>query len=457
MRFKSHRLRELSPDVFDYVLFLPCIWFACSLGISLRLVGPFFMIPIGLCFAYALLRKTVPPRLLSAHLAFCIFIAILSRFELMPTSWQTHYLAQAIVRQLVPMLAFFAVAWASKAYFRRRLVRGDIFFGAPFILFLSLVVAPAIMFQQGHGYQGEDPAQAVPALYGAFINNIVVAMFFITGAIFLTTDWRRYVGLAAVLGIAVTTHFAQFKVLTLVILLTLFGAPGRLLAIGLVVAFTGIYAVGINHVPEIMLAGPNSGIRLAFVADAMSSTIDTHGIGIGYGKESVRWRYQFPNMPDFTFLPDPRFVTTDRMMQLLSTGVHNSFVQALLQTGMAGFVLLLAAFFAAFPPRNLPKNVRNHAVIIFSMIFIAFFVNPALETPIIVVGTGFVYGYLLALRASRRTPFPSRRIGRLKTAYNEHCQLPARRKRMLICNLEWADNTTKGLPQKIQSAISFDN
>jgi hypothetical protein len=38
-----------------------------------------------------------------------------------------------------------------------------------------------------------------------------------------------------------------------------------------------------------------------------------------------------------------------------------------------------------------------------------------------------------------------------------HCQLPARRKRMLICNLEWADNTTKGLPQKIQSAISFDN
>jgi hypothetical protein len=71
----------------------------------------------------------------------------------------------------------------------------------------------------------------------------------------------------------------------------------------------------------------------------------------------------------------------------------------LLRTGLPGFLLLLAAFFAAFPPRNLPQGVQNHAAVIFGMIFISCFVNPALETPVAVVGVGFVYGYLLALRA----------------------------------------------------------
>src|SRR5262249_21340323 len=155
MRFNPHRLHGPSPDVLDYVLFLPCIWLTCSLGISLRLIGALFVvIPIGLCLAYAVLRRTVPPRLLSAYVAFCIFNAILSKYRLLPTSWQVHFMEEAIVRQLIPMLGFFAVAWASKAYFRRRLLCGNVFFGGPLILFSSFVVAPAVMFQQGLRYQG---------------------------------------------------------------------------------------------------------------------------------------------------------------------------------------------------------------------------------------------------------------------------------------------------------------
>jgi hypothetical protein len=401
MRFNSHRLRSLSPDVLDYGLFLPSIWLACSLGISLRLIGPLFaLIPIGSCVIYAVLRTTVPPRLLSVYLAFSLLIAILSKYQLMPNSWQVHFMEEAIVRQLIPLLGFFAVAWASKAYFRRRLICGDVFFGRPLILVLSLVVAPAIMFQQGLRYQGDEPADSVLALYGAFINNILIAMFFITGAIFLTADWRRYVGLATVIGIAVMTHFAQFRILTLIAIITLLGASGRVVVIGLAVTLIGIYAVGMNHMVEMMIAIPNFGLRLAFVADALWSVVDTHGMGIGYGKESVRWRYQFPNMTDFTFLPDPGTITADRMLELLSTGVHNSFVQALLRTGVLGFLLLVPALLVAFPPRDLPRNVRNHAAVVFGMILIACFVNPALETPVVVVGIGFVYGYLLALRTS---------------------------------------------------------
>jgi hypothetical protein len=110
-QFSPPRLRSRSPDILDYILFFPGIWLVCALGISLRLVGPLFAVaPIGFCLLYAVLRRTVPPRLLSAYFAFCILVAILSKYQLFPASWQVHFMEEAIVRQLVPLLGFFAVA-----------------------------------------------------------------------------------------------------------------------------------------------------------------------------------------------------------------------------------------------------------------------------------------------------------------------------------------------------------
>jgi hypothetical protein len=74
--FGLSRPRGPSPDLLDYTLFLPSIWLVCGLAIALRLVGPLFVvIPVGFCLLYAVLRLTVPPRLLSAYVAFCIFVA----------------------------------------------------------------------------------------------------------------------------------------------------------------------------------------------------------------------------------------------------------------------------------------------------------------------------------------------------------------------------------------------
>jgi len=221
----------------------------------------------------------------------------------------------------------------------------------------------------------------------------------VLGYIFFTTDWRHYAALTTFICIAVSTHFAQFRVLAVSAIAVLFGVPGRQMVVGLVLALVSVYAAGIELIPSIRSINPNSGIRLWFVADAISSVIDTNGVGIGYGKESVRWQYRFPGVPVFTFLPDPRTLTPQGMLEALSTGVHNSFVQAMLRTGVVGTFLLVAAFFAGFPARNLPPDMRNHAAVALAMIFIACFVNPALESPVQLVGIGFVYGYLLALRA----------------------------------------------------------
>ena len=403
--------RNLPLDLLDYVLFLPGIWLSCALGPCIRLIGPAFIVaPVGFCLLYALFRRVVPPRLLTIYLGYCLLFSELSRYQLLPASWQIYFLEEAIVRQLIPMISFFAVAWAAKAYFWRRLISGNVFLGAPVVLFLSMIVAPVVMFQQGLGYEGDHSASAVFALLGSFTNNVSIALFFGTGVIFFTTDIRRLAALISMLLVAVTTHFAQFKLLTVVTLAILVGFPGRKAVVGAIAILVGIYVVGVNFVPAAMSADPNDGLRLALVADAFTSVADTYGVGIGYGKESVRWVYRFPNVPDFTFLPNAVTMTHSRFLEALSTGVENSFVEGLLRTGIVGFLLLVAATFAAFPLRKLPKDMQNHAAVVFSMLFIGCYVNSSLESPLAVVGLGFAYGYLLALRGASRFTL-SRSVG----------------------------------------------
>ncbi|TKB29837.1 MAG: hypothetical protein E5W69_04520, partial [Mesorhizobium sp.] len=112
---------------------------------------------------------------------------------------------------------------------------------------------------------------AILILYGALINNMVIAVFFIAGGIFLTNDWRRYGGILLLLGIALASPLAQFKVLVVTMIVILIGVPGRLMAAALATALTSAYAVGLNFIPQTFALDPNSGIRLAFISDALSS------------------------------------------------------------------------------------------------------------------------------------------------------------------------------------------
>jgi hypothetical protein len=407
--FRSERgFRQLSRrldkvDLLDWLLFIPSIGLAAGLGISLRLIGPFFvLVPIGSCLLYASLRRCRPPATLTIYIAYCICSATLSAFKLLPPSWQIHFMTDAIVRQLVPPIGFFAVAWASKAFYSRLCLPTRPILLVNTMLFLALVVAPAVMLDQGLRYRSEEGDLSALALYGALINNMIIAVFFLTAFVFFSPDLRRYLSLAVILGIAVTSPFIQFKLFTIIILATLFGVPGRLVALSFVGALMGIYAIELGDIPAMMKINPDAGLRLQLIVDAWVSLLDTWGLGIGYGTESVHWIYEVPGLPRFTFLPNPNFMTHEQMLEALSRGVHNSFVQALLRTGLLGGTLLILAFVSVFPPPNLHRSVRDHASVAFSMIFLACFVNPALESPVQVVGIGLVYGYLLVLRATAR-------------------------------------------------------
>ncbi len=382
----------------DYVLYLPCIWTACAFGFSLSVIGPVFMVIPLMCLLYSILRKTIPPRLLSVHVVLCVLAGVLSFRRVFPTSWQTVFLDDAIPRQLVPIASFFAVAWASKAYFRRRLRSGSVFAGERLFLFLSLIVAPFYMLQAGVRYEGDDTASTVIAAYGSMINNIVIGLFFVTGRLFYGCGWSRVAAAVFILLVAATTHFVQFKMIAGAASLMLLGVPPRRVVLCVVGLLTVLYAVEAYDIPRAIAENPDKGIRVAFIIDAFRSLFDTRFIGIGYGTESVRWIYRFEGMPDFVFMPDPQLVSHERLLELLSRGVHNSFAQAMLRTGLPGLLVLGGAYLAALPPLDLSKSALSHASILFIVIFIAAFVNPALESPVQLVGIGFVYGYLLALR-----------------------------------------------------------
>ena len=390
-------------DNYDYILFLPGIWLCCGLSITFRLIGPLFVvIPVGCCIVFGLLRGVMPPRALGIYLVFCVLIGSLSVFHVFPVSWQRYFLPDAIVRQLIPVLGLFAVAWGSKTYFLRRIAEGGVFYGAPTVLLLGIVAAPVLTYAQGSGYEGDYSFYANLALWGALVNNMLIAFFFLSYAIFFTTDWRRCAAVGFLLLVSGMSHFIQFKILTAITLAGLLGLPLRQVVICAVVGFVAIYGIAMNYVVEILHSDPNDGLRLYLITDVFRSVVDTFGLGIGYGKESVRRLYHFPGLPDFIFIPDLSTVSHARMLELLSTGVHNSFAQALLRSGVLGCALLIIAFSAAFPTHRLPGPVANHAASLFATMFIACFVNPALESPVQVVGIGFLYGYLLALNARAR-------------------------------------------------------
>jgi len=394
------RLLARPRDLLDYTFFLPCVWLVSALGYFFRLGGPLIALAVlALCIGYAVLRCSAPPKWLGAYVLICIAAAILSHYQVFPVSWQVHFRTEAISRQLGPVIVFFVMAWASKAYFERRLPSGDAFAGGDIMVFLGLVVAPIILFQQGFQYELEDPLTSMFTMYGSFTNNISIAMFFLTAGAVAGLGWRRYISIAIILVMFSVTSLAQFSIVTVGILAILVGAPGRLIAVGIICTLSLLYLVGFFFIPELVIIAPNSGIRLVFLVDTFKSVVDTFGAGIGFGTESVRWRYNFPNRPEFTFLPEPSSMTHDQMLETLSTGVHNSFFQALLRTGLLGFTVLSLALFSVFPRRNLPRKLRNHAAINFAILFISCFVNPALESPVQGIGVGVVYGYLIALRS----------------------------------------------------------
>ena len=141
-----------APNHYDFALFLPGIWLCCGLSVALRLIGPLFVvIPVGCCILYGLLRHVMPPRALGIYVLFCILIGILSVFQVFPASWQRYFLPDAIVRQLMPVLGVFAVAWGAKTYFLQRISNGGVFYGAPIVLLLSIVVAPLQDLRTRHG------------------------------------------------------------------------------------------------------------------------------------------------------------------------------------------------------------------------------------------------------------------------------------------------------------------
>jgi O-antigen ligase len=394
----------------DHVLFLPVILLVCAMHWQLRLLGAAFIaVPLAL-LVYAMARRCPPPRALTFLIGFNVLVAAASYFRLLPESWPLFYVPEAILRQLVPLLSFFASAWAATAYFTQRIAEGAPARDQSLVLWASLGLSPFVMYLLGDlSYEGRGTALTIVYSYAQFPNGIIIAFVYMLGCLF-SAAYGPLARLGVVGYIVVCSAFIgvlQFRVFAFYI----FGVLARIPAGGVLLVYlaglAAVYLAGLHFVGELYKIDPNIAIRILFLRDALEVVRDTAGLGVGYGTESVRWHYDFDGVAELEFLPSGEIGSTE-LLRAMSTGVHNSFLQSLMRTGVFGLVLMVAAFAAAYPARSVPSSTQKQCSAIFFSCLLVCLVNPALETPLQAIGVGFAYGYLVAIN---RAAGPTRARG----------------------------------------------
>jgi O-antigen ligase len=170
-----------------------------------------------------------------------------------------------------------------------------------------------------------------------------------------------------------------------------FVKPYRSAIIAMVVIVGVLYLALIPAAMNVYGVDPNSGFRMVQTTDALSASIQSHGLGVGYGKETSK--------VDLTELVD-----TART-ELAMNGVHNAFAEAFMRLGvLGGLFLLWLCVGTCAPPREGPLHLRRHLAAVYLMLLTAVLFNVALESPTYIVGVSTAIGYILATKDSLAQP-----------------------------------------------------
>jgi O-antigen ligase len=139
------------------------------------------------------------------------------------------------------------------------------------------------------------------------------------------------------LCLIVTAGSAQSR-LSLLALLALVIVPSlrKPITVWFLIALLGIIVAAWPFAEAVWIFDPNTGIRLFFWHDVVHRFLESHGIGVGFGTETIRPIYDLR-------VTDVQLQTIDSPGFIL-VGSHNAFLDALYRMGVLGFGCLF--FFA---------------------------------------------------------------------------------------------------------------
>jgi len=381
----------LKQNRLDTVFFLFLLSFI-SLSPFIRFYsGALFLVFLsGSVFYLAIKRHFVPYPSLIFFTLIGILYVFLSYAEALPVAWTRFHNTSHIPQQASFVFALYPIILAAQLQW---------------------------MFLFSH----KRPAKYLLLLACAGILSGFLHIFFLDGSTYYFMFARNAVAFiyVAILWFLISSN-AMLKPIwltLLLVLLFLFGSSGQILVSGVVVAtivlspwprtttngaiFSMIllYGVGVIYIDEVIFTlwefDHNTGIRLIFINDSLRALVQTIGIGVGFGTESIVNLYAGISHTHIEW--DKEFSS------FINTSIHNSFVAIAFRLGLPGCIAFLWFFFVdAMPAKTTNTDETRFTYGVFFLAFTALFVNVGLESPTYIVGIGFMLGLILAFKELAR-------------------------------------------------------
>tara|TARA_R110002074_G_scaffold316814_2_gene487296 strand:- start:8382 stop:9431 length:1050 start_codon:yes stop_codon:yes gene_type:complete len=324
-----------------------------------------------------------PFKILFFFSVFGLFYALLSYVNVLPDAWTTLYRRAAIPQQAIFVLAIPVFVLANYTMFQR-ILESRFGYRYFYALLVSYAGYRAVTYASGQGFD----------LFFNTLSNSIFPVYVAIGHI-VFVRFRRTTRAAATIVGGLMVPFTSFLQNSLGgIYLAAIGFLGfpRMVLYGLVFSLVGVSILGQWYFDAIWKLSPNTGVRLWMMRAGIDGFIQSYGLGVGFGKESLKTIFPLLGR---TFLSP-----TDTSVNFIMVGNHNALVQLLFRMGLIGFLLFLSFLLKCLPSDVANRGLRNSAFYSYGMIFILLLSNPSIESAAYHVGLAVAIAYVLACKSA---------------------------------------------------------
>jgi len=368
------------PHIF---FFLMVLLFAAA-GPYVRATGVMGLVGLfSVSVMYMLLTKAF-----YKHMSLIIFTAVgvlyilLSFANVLPDAWTGQYDRSFILRQSFYIFMLYPLVVSAQRFWTHALKRGkmDVY------MWILLVVCGLALMLNNAFYLNKSPF----VLWG-LLNPMALYV--------LAWGYMAYIrgaGIKLLLVPVLTVYFlmmglnSQSAMVGFVFFMTGLLPYYRTLTVSFVGAILLATVLGAIFVDQLVGEDVNTVFRYLMWIHAIEGFLESYAMGIGFGKEVVTNVY-------WAIGVEQRYEAVDN---ILSAGVHNSYVSNLFRLGiLGGGALIWFVLVRTFPVGGDYGRLANLSWFIG---FFAIFVNVGVESPLTIVGVAMCWGLNLALRAREK-------------------------------------------------------
>jgi hypothetical protein len=336
-------------------------------------------------------RQHIPLLLFSAW--GLIYVA-LSYIQAFPAAWTRYHDTGVIFQQasylaiLVPLVAASQKWWDDSRFDANR---DAILIAVVLVAFVFGVVVDILV---------TDFTDIRP--YQTMRNYVFIGLLALSYLAFRAGKWRRLAILALLILAGAAIWRAQF-IQNTIVYVSLIGflatsmfriRTDRLLLFLFLILFAAATILGLRDPLWVFEIDHNSGWRLAWWNDALAATVQTGGIGVGFGTESLMNEYA-------AILQRDSYHKEDETFLLIST--HSAIFDTTFRTGVVGLLLLCLILSRCFPHPSIPPLARAHCCAMFAVLIVCLHSNLGLQSPMYALGVAICIGYLQSERRKATT------------------------------------------------------